>query len=139
MIMSVWWLIPTILTRLQWTLVIVNAWIVNDLSLVNIFDETGRLFYNMNYMLNSKHSLVNKIGDKTEFTITRVHCSWKLSILLQGNNNKHQRLTRLSLATSSLKIPKPTNKCILWVLMLTANIYKQTLLNTQVAFYWIVL
>ena len=26
-------------------------------------------------MLNSKHlSLVNKIGDKTEFTITRVHC-----------------------------------------------------------------
>ena len=27
-------------------------------------------------MLNSEHlSLVNKIGDKTEFTITRVHCS----------------------------------------------------------------
>ena len=27
-------------------------------------------------MLNSKHlSLVNKIGDKTEFTITRVHCT----------------------------------------------------------------
>jgi hypothetical protein len=26
-------------------------------------------------MLNSKHlSLVNKIGDKTKFTITRVHC-----------------------------------------------------------------
>ena len=45
------------------------------LSLVNIFGETGRLFYNINYMLNSKHlSLVNKIGDKTEFTITRVHC-----------------------------------------------------------------
>ena len=34
-----------------------------------------RLFYNINYMLNSKHlSLVNKIGDKTKFTITRVHC-----------------------------------------------------------------
>ena len=60
----------------QWTLVIVNAWIVNNLSLVNIFGETGRLFYNINYMLNSKHlSLVNKIGDKTEFTITRVHCN----------------------------------------------------------------
>ena len=59
----------------QWTLVIVNAWIVNNLSLVNIFGETGRLFYNINYKLNSKHlSLVNKIGDKTEFTITRVHC-----------------------------------------------------------------
>ena len=45
------------------------------------FCETGRLFYNINYMLNSKHlSLVNKIGDKTEFTITRVHCNsvgWK--------------------------------------------------------------
>ena len=28
-------------------------------------------------MLNSEHlSLVNKIGDKTEFTITRVHCIW---------------------------------------------------------------
>ena len=56
--------------QLQWTLVIVN-----NLSLVNISGETGRLFYNINYMLNSKHlSLVNKIGDKTEFTITRVHC-----------------------------------------------------------------
>ena len=64
-----------ILCVVQWTLVIVNAWIVNNLSLVNIFGETGRLFYNINYMLNSKHlSLVNKIGDKTEFTITRVHC-----------------------------------------------------------------
>ena len=64
------------LNELQWTLVIVNAWIVNNLSLVNIFGGTVRLFYNMNYMLNSKHlSLVNKIGDKTEFTITRVHCS----------------------------------------------------------------
>ena len=60
----------------HWTLVIVNAWIVNNLSLVNIFGETGRLFYNINYMLNSKHlSLVNKIGDKTNFTITRVHCT----------------------------------------------------------------
>jgi len=60
----------------QCTLVIVNAWIVNNLSLVNIFGETGRFFYNINYMLNSEHlSLVNKIGDKTEFTITRVHCS----------------------------------------------------------------
>ena len=30
----------------------------------------------INYMLNSKHlSLVKKIGDKTEFTITRVHCT----------------------------------------------------------------
>ena len=56
----------------QWTLVIVN-----NLSLVNIFGETGRLFYNINNMLNSKHlSLVNKIGDKTEFTITRVHCNY---------------------------------------------------------------
>ena len=61
---------------LQCTLVIVNAWIVNNLSLVNIFGETGRFFYNINYMLNSEHlSLVNKIGDKTEFTITRVHCT----------------------------------------------------------------
>ena len=61
--------------HIQWILVIVNAWIVNNLSLVNIFGETVRLFYNINYMLNSKHlSLVNKIGDKTEFTITRVHC-----------------------------------------------------------------
>ena len=34
------------------------------------------LVYNINYMLNSEHlSLVNKIGDKTEFTITRVHCT----------------------------------------------------------------
>ena len=50
---------------------------MNNLSLVNIFGETGRLFYNINYMLNSKHlSLVNKIGDKTEFTITRVHCTY---------------------------------------------------------------
>ena len=63
--------------EIQWTLVIVNAWLVNNLSLVNISGETGRLFYNINYMLNSKHlSLVNKIGDKTEFTITRVHCIW---------------------------------------------------------------
>mgnify|MGYP001424372123 CR=1 FL=1 len=42
----------------------------------NIFWCKHRLFYNINYMLNSKHhSLVNKIGDKTEFTITRVHCN----------------------------------------------------------------
>ena len=48
---------------------------MNNLSLVNIFGETGQFFYNINYMLNSEHlSLVNKIGDKTEFTITRVHC-----------------------------------------------------------------
>ena len=48
---------------------------MNNLSLVNIFGETGRFFCNINYMLNSEHlSLVNKIGDKTEFTITRVHC-----------------------------------------------------------------
>ena len=61
--------------KLQCTLVIVNAWIVNNLSLVNIFGETGQFFYNINYMLNGEHlSLVNKIGDKTEFTITRVHC-----------------------------------------------------------------
>ena len=45
--------------ELQWTLVIVNAWIVDNLSLVNIFGETGRLFYNINYMLNSKH-LISK-------------------------------------------------------------------------------
>ena len=45
-----------------------NAWIVNNLSLVNIFGETGRFFYNINHMLNNEHlSLVNKIGDKTEF------------------------------------------------------------------------
>ena len=32
-------------------------------------------------MLNSEHlSLVNKIGDKTEFTITRVHCTSKGTI-----------------------------------------------------------
>ena len=49
---------------------------MNNLSLVNIFGETGRFFYNINYMLNSEHlSLVNKIGDKTEFTITRAHCT----------------------------------------------------------------
>ena len=63
----IWWT-----AQIQWTLVIVNAWIVNNLSLVNIFGETGRFFYNINYMLNSEHlSLVNKIGDKTEFTITK--------------------------------------------------------------------
>ena len=51
-----------------------NHSIYSGLSLVNIFGETGQLFYNKNYMLNSKHlSLVCKIGDKTEFTITRVH------------------------------------------------------------------
>ena len=62
-------------TMVQWTLVIVNAWIVNNLSLVNIFWCKHQLFYNINYMLNSKHlSLVNQIGDKTKFTITRVHC-----------------------------------------------------------------
>ena len=62
--------------EVQCTLVIVNAWIVNNLSLVNIFGETGWFFYNINYMPNSEHlSLVNNIGDKTEFTITRVHCS----------------------------------------------------------------
>ena len=60
---------------MQCTLVIVNAWIVNNLSFMNIFGETGLFLYNINYMLNSEHlSLVNKIGDKTEFTITRVHC-----------------------------------------------------------------
>ena len=70
------------LSKLQWTLVIVNAGIVNNLSLVNIFGETGRLFYNINYMMNSKHlSLVNKIGDKTEFTITRVHCIPTLALV----------------------------------------------------------
>ena len=54
---------------------------MNNLSLVNIFAETGRFFYNINYMLNSEHlSLVNKIGDKTEFTITRVHCTRKTRI-----------------------------------------------------------
>ena len=63
--------------KIQCTLVTVNAWIVNNLSFVNIFGETGQFFYNINYMLNSEHlSLVNKIGDKTEFTITRVHCIW---------------------------------------------------------------
>ena len=47
---------------------------MNNLSLVNIFGETGQFFYNINYMLNGEHlSLVNKIGDKTEFTITRVY------------------------------------------------------------------
>ena len=62
--------------NVQCTLVIVNAWIVNNLSLVNIFGETGWFFYKINYMLNSEHlSLVNKIGDKTELTITRVHCT----------------------------------------------------------------
>ena len=84
----IWWLV-------QWTLVIVNAWIVNNLSLVNIFGKTGRLFYNINYMLNSKHlSLVNKIGDKTEFTITRVHYNWEKNIwILAGNlNSNHSYL-----------------------------------------------
>ena len=36
-------------------MVIVNAWIVNNLSLVNIFGETGQFFYNINYMLNTEH------------------------------------------------------------------------------------
>ena len=66
---------------IQWTLVIVNTWLVNNLSLVNSFGETGRLFYNINYMLNSKHlSLVNTIGDWTKLVTkpslllcTRVH------------------------------------------------------------------
>ena len=40
---------------IQWTLVIVNAWIVNNLSLVNIIAWSHRFFYNINYMLNSKH------------------------------------------------------------------------------------
>ena len=75
---------------LQCTLVIVNAWIVNNLSLVNIFGETGRFFCNINYMLNSEHlSLVNKIGDKTEFTITRVLCIWifiSLKVKVMGSN-----------------------------------------------------
>ena len=49
---------------------------MNNLSLGNIFGVTGRFFYNINYMLNSEHlSFFNKIGDKTEFTITRVHCT----------------------------------------------------------------
>ena len=39
----------------QWTLVIVNTWIVNNRSLVNIFWCKNWLFYNINYMLNSKH------------------------------------------------------------------------------------
>ena len=40
--------------------------------------KLGDFFYNINYMLNSEHlSLVNKIGDKSEFTITRVHCTSK--------------------------------------------------------------
>ena len=56
--------------EIQWTLVTVNAWIVNNLSLVNIFVWWHWLFYNINHMLNSKHlSLVNKIGDKTEYTV----------------------------------------------------------------------
>ena len=40
-------------------------------------------------MLNSKHlSLVNKIGDKTEFAITRVHCIWKpVCSSLKANEN----------------------------------------------------
>ena len=58
---------------------------MNNLSLVNICGETGRFFYNINYMLNSENlSLVNKIGDKTEFTITRVHCTFfpaRISVL----------------------------------------------------------
>ena len=66
---------------IQCTLIIVNAWIVNNLSLVNMFGETGRFFYNINYMLNNEHlSLVNKIRDKTEFTITRVHCTSKFKL-----------------------------------------------------------
>ena len=36
---------------------------------------------------NSKHlTLVNKIGDKTEFTITRVHCT--LTEATEGLNEK---------------------------------------------------
>ena len=57
---------------------------MNNLSLVNIITWWHRLFYNINYMLNSKQlSLVNKIGDKTEFTITRVHCIWAVSFIHQ--------------------------------------------------------
>ena len=36
--------------KLQCTLVIVNVWIVNNLSLVNIFGETGRFYYKINYI-----------------------------------------------------------------------------------------
>ena len=40
-------------------------------------------------MLNSEHlSLVNKIGDKTEFTITRVHCTLYMSKIARMNLNK---------------------------------------------------
>ena len=60
---------------------------MNNLSLVNIFGETGQFFYNINYMLNSEHlSLVNKIGDKTEFTITRVHCNSDLNTMTIKNS-----------------------------------------------------
>ena len=77
---------------IQWTLVTANAWIVNNLSLVNIFGETGRLFYNINYMLNSKYlSLVNKIGDRTEFTITRVHCTFIHNDFLLRDTNGLKR------------------------------------------------
>ena len=77
---------------LQWTLVIVNAWIVNNLSLVNIFGETGRLFYNINYMLNSKHliSKQNWLQNRVHYyqSISRVLLAYDLIFLWKSSNSK---------------------------------------------------
>ena len=57
------------------------------------------IFYNINYRLNSEHlSLVNKIGDKTEFTITRVHCIWG-----QFWKNTSERLTHTIFSMAVIK------------------------------------
>ena len=77
---------------------------MNNLSLVNIFGETGRFFYNINYMLNSEHlSLVNKIGDKTEFTITRVHCILEREIREEVKSN----IGKVHLLYAVVRAPRP--------------------------------
>ena len=56
--------------KVQWTLVIVNAWIVNHLSIVNVYFWWHRLFYNINYMLNSKfHKICQPLISKLKFWI----------------------------------------------------------------------
>ena len=106
------WYQPSIIEKLfyKWTLVIVNAWKVNNLSLVNIFGDLHWLFYNINCMLNSKHlSLVNKIGDKTEFTITRVHCIWT-----KFSNSGHCEKWRKNNAVQTFQSGHSKNVLVKW-------------------------
>ena len=49
-------------------------------------------------MLNSKPlSLVNKIGDKTEFTITRVHCTGNVNCMLIFPDNTKEMPSQMSI------------------------------------------